>query len=71
MLPVLRVGEGLDVGRDEGHVYVPDGLRCVGDDSLNGFAVALVGWGLPRQGSWIGVPEVAAPWVYVSLDGGL
>jgi hypothetical protein len=23
VLPVLRVGEGLDVGRDEGHEYVP------------------------------------------------
>ena len=69
VLPMLRVGEGLDVGRDEGHEDVPDVLCCVGDDVLDGFTIALVGWGLSRLGSWVGVLEVAAPWVYVSLDG--
>ena len=45
VLPVFRVGEGLDVCRDEGHEYIPKVLRCGGDDALDGFAVALVGWG--------------------------
>ena len=45
VLPVYRVGKGLDMGRNEGHKYVPDVLRCGGDDALDGFVVALVGWG--------------------------
>ena len=45
VLPVFSVGKGLDVGRDEGHVYVPQVLRCGGDDVLYDFAILLVGWG--------------------------
>ena len=43
VFPVFRVGEGLDVGRDEDHEYVPKVLRCGGDDALDGFAISLVG----------------------------
>jgi hypothetical protein len=47
MFPMFDVGEGLDIGRDESHVYVPDVFRGYGEDGLNGFAIAVVGWSQP------------------------
>jgi hypothetical protein len=49
VFPVFRVGEGLDVGRDEDHEYVPKVLRCGGDDALNGFTSPSGGFGLVSQ----------------------
>ena len=56
--------------RDEGHVYVYKVIGGCGDGRVNGFPVACAGWGQAGWGRICGgVPEVAAPWVYVCFNG--
>ena len=45
MFSVFYVGEGLDVGGDEGRVYVDQVVGGCGDGGVNGVPVACAGWG--------------------------
>ena len=70
VFPVFYVGKGLDVRRDEGHVYLYNFIGGCGDGGVYGFPVACAGWGQAGRGRICGgVPKVAAPWVYVCCNG--
>jgi hypothetical protein len=48
MFSMFGVGEELDMGKDEYHVFVPDVFRGCGDDGINVFSIAVVEWSQAR-----------------------